>query len=388
VTPRAIWLITFGAYLPASSLAALGALVGPGTGHTLDPALMTVPFCAGFGVGFPLWGALVDRFARTRLMVVSLLLMAAAGVLVALVADPALLAGGRVLAGLAAAGVPPAAQALLAERSAGQAGGRLAGMMVAVGVATLGGPLAAQALAEAGWVVGALVLGSLAPALAAGLAAVQERDRRVRTTRAALAPFRPSRGVLAGWLTAALVLGGYWTVLTRLAVALQDQDAESLTGIVPLIGAIGLPLAVVAGRMSDRIGPRAPMVAATATGAVGFALAAAAPTAVAFAVTAAVGLAFYWAYLPVVAVQVQRSADAESRGRAVGGLYASMWLGAAAAGAAATVAPSWRYVLIAAGACWAVAAVVAARSFQRGPAAGWEASPRPQASLATRPSRA
>jgi MFS family permease len=293
-----------------------------------------------------------------------------------------------VLVGLAAAGVPPAAQALLAERGSGNAGGRLAGMMVAVGFATLGGPLAAQGLAGAGWTVGALALGVAAPLGAAALAALSGRDMRGRVATGTVERFRPSRGVLAGWLTAALVLGGYWTVLTRLAVALADQDARSLLGLVSLLGAVGIPLAVVAGRLSDRVGPRSPMVAATGAGAVGFALAGVSPGAGAFVVAAAVGLALYWAYLPVVAVQVVRSSTTESRGRAVGGMYAAMWLGAAVAGAAATFAPSWRYVLVGAGISWALAAIVAARSFQRGPAAGFKPSPRPSASLATRPSRA
>jgi hypothetical protein len=82
-----------------------------------------------------------------------------------------------------------------------------------------------------------------------------------------------------------------------------------------------------------------------------------------FVAASGVGLAAYWAYLPVVAAQVQRSAGIAARGRAAGGLYASMWAAAAIAGAAASLAPSWRYVLAGAGASWALAATVAARRF-------------------------
>jgi MFS family permease len=382
MAPRTIWLITLAAYLPASSLAALGSLEGPGDGGTVDPALLTVPFCAGFGVGFLFWGALVDRYDRLRVMVVAAALMALAGAGVAFATTDGALIAARVLVGLAAAGVPPAAQALLAERASANAGGRLAGMMVAVGIATLGGPLAAQALADAGWVAAALVLGTVAPLFAALLA--RGRDTRRAPAPSARVRFRPNRGVLAGWATAALVLGGYWTVLTRLAVALGDQGAESLLGLVSALGALGIPLAIVAGRLADRFGPRTPMVLATAAGGLGFGLAAIAPGAGGFVAAAAVGLALYWAYLPVVAVQVVRASSEAARGRAVAGMYAAMWLGAAVAGAAATAAPSWRYVLAGAGLSWVAAALIAARGFQRGAATGF----RPSTRLATQPSRA
>jgi hypothetical protein len=105
------------------------------------------------------------------------------------------------------------------------------------------------------------------------------------------------------------------------------------------------------------------MVATLIAGALGFGLAATASTVVLFVAAAGVGLAAYWAYLPVVAAQVQRSAGIAARGRAAGGLYASMWSAAAVAGAAAALAPSWRLVLAGAGASWALAAVVAARDF-------------------------
>lgn len=381
-----IWLVTFGAYLPASSLAALAALSGPGSA-ALDPALMTVPFCAGFGIGFLPWGALADRFDRWSVISVAAALMTAAGLLVALAPSTEVAVAGRVLAGLAAAGVPPAAQALLAARGGAGTGGRLAGMMVAVGFATLGGPLAAQGLAGMGWTAAAAILGCAGPLLAAAVAVTSARGRsRAVAVAAERQRFSPSRGVLAGWLVAALVLGGYWTVLTRLGLALAEQEAHGLLGALSLLAALGIPLAVVAGRVSDRLGPRAPMVAATAVGAGGYAAAAAAPTAGAFVVAAALAMALYWAYLPVVAVQVVRSCAEATRGRAVGGMYASMWLGAAVAGAAATTAPSWRHVLAGAAVAWALAAIVAARSFHRRASAGWGPSRPPLATA--QPSRA
>jgi MFS family permease len=154
-----------------------------------------------------------------------------------------------------------------------------------------------------------------------------------------------------------LVLAGHWTVLTRLVEAPGDASLAALTGVA------GLPLVVLAARSADAIGPRRTMTATLAAGAAGFALAAAASDALLFIPAAGIGLAVYWAYLPVVAAQVQRSAGEQARGRAAGGLYASMWGSAAVAGLVASLATSWREVLLGAGVSWALATLVAARTF-------------------------
>jgi MFS family permease len=192
-----------------------------------------------------------------------------------------------------------------------------------------------------------------------------------RAPRAAAARYVDAGGVRAGWLVSAFVLAGHWTVLTRLAEAVGPDGlgaGDGWSGLAPLTGALGLPLVVLAARAADRVGPRMPMVAALVAGALGFSLAAAAPTAATFVASAGVGLAVYWAYLPVVAAQVQRSAGTAARGRAAGGLYASMWCAAAAAGAVASLAPSWRVVLAGAGLSWTVGALVARRRFIAAPA--------------------
>jgi MFS family permease len=186
-----------------------------------------------------------------------------------------------------------------------------------------------------------------------------------------MAAYADRRGVHAGWTVSACVLAGHWTVLTRLVEAVGPDGlghGHDWTGIAPLTGVLGLPLVVLAARAGDRVGPRGPMVATLVAGALGFAFAGAASTVALFVVSAGVGLAVYWAYLPLVAMQVQRSAGEAARGRAAGGLYASMWLAAAAAGALASLAPSWRFVLIGAGVSWATGAVVAARCFIAQPA--------------------
>jgi predicted MFS family arabinose efflux permease len=236
------------------------------------------------------------------------------------------------------------------------------------------GPAIAQGLGDAaGWTVAALVISCALPAvLAAAALPVAWSARPGRASMARATRYADPRGVHAGWIVSACVLAGHWTVLTRIAEAVGADGlghGHDWTGLAPLTGALGLPLVVLAARAGDRVGPRAPMIAALSAGALGFALAATASTVAVFVSAAGVGLAVYWAYLPVVAMQVQRSAGEAARGRAAGGLYASMWCAAAGAGALASLAPSWRVVLVGAGISWAIGAIVAVRAFIAEPAA-------------------
>lgn len=359
-------LATLGAYLPAAALPAIAGH-GGAPGGPLDPAALVVPFCLGFALAFPVWGRWADRRDATLIIRIALAAMAAAGVLVALAPGEGLLVAARLLQGIAAAGIPPAVQAVLAASAEEQRAGRaLSGMMIAVAVATLAGPALAPLVADAaGWTVAAVLLGSALPAaLAAG--AGRSRGSRVASRSAGVRPFAAPRGVYAGWIVSGLVLGGNWTVLTRLGEALGPEGlaaGEGAAGLAALTGAIGLPLVVLAARSCDVTGPRRTMTATLAAGAAGFLLASTATDAVLFVAAAGVGLAVYWAYLPVVAAQVQRSAGAAGRGRAAGGLYASMWAAAGVAGLLASLAPSWREVLLGAGLAWGLAAIVAARTF-------------------------
>ncbi len=362
------------AYLPASSPSVLADEVGTSTGASADPALLVVPFCAAFGLGFPLWGRVADRRERFGVMAAALGLLAAAGALLAAADGTAAVVAARALQGLAAAGVPPAAQAALTAASGDAKAGRAVGaMMVGVAVATLGGPaIAALVAGAAGWRTAVAVLFVAAPAAAAvALARTARTAPSPAPARlAAAAPLVVTRGLVAGWAVSALVLGGYWTVLTRLGVVLGEDGlaaSDALAALTPLAGAAGIPLVLLAGRAADARGPRRPMVLTLGPGAVALAVAAAAPGPAAFALAAAVALALYWAYLPVVSVQVQRSAPVAARGRAVGVLYAAMWVGAALAGGAAALVPGWRGVLAGAALLWAAAALVAATGFLRAP---------------------
>lgn len=364
VTRVRLLLATLAAYLPAAALPAL-AVRDDLPGAALDPAVLVVPFCLGFAIGFPAWGRAADRRGPEAIVRVGLMLAAAAGLLVAFAPSALALLLARAVQGLAAAAIPPAVQAAMASRASDARAGRaVSAMMLAVAVATLAGPAAAPLLADAvGWPAAAVLLSSLLPAI---LTLGSRRHAPGGFDSPMREAYEHPRGVRAGWLVSALVLGGHWTVLTRLAEALGPNGLHAgsgAAGIAALTGAAGLPLVVLAARSSDRRGPRLTMTITLAAGAAGFALAAASDAARAFIPAAGVGLAVYWAYLPVVAAQVQRSAGSGARGRAAGGLYASMWASAALAGALASLAPSWREVLLGAGVAWAAAAVVAAREF-------------------------
>jgi len=263
----------------------------------------------------------------------------------------------RALEGAAAAGVPPTAQALLAARAGNAAAGRaVSGMLIMVAVATLGGPAFASAAGGViGWRATTLLLGVL-PALAAALLCA----RLGTAARAQRMRLQVSRALIAGWAASTLVLAAYWTLLTRWQSIVEGAGIHFDTSVLlPVAGAVGIPLVVLAGRSADRRGPRVPMVRTMIAGAAALGLAAASRSQLVFLVGACAGLALYWSYLPVVSVQVQRSAPADARATAAGVLYSSMWLGAALGGLGATVAPGWRFIVAGAAISWAAAGIVA-----------------------------
>src|SRR4051794_24249746 len=358
-----VYLATLAAYLTADFIAPLSGSILAG----LDAGALVVPFCAAFAVAFPFWGRIADRTAAGRVLAVSLVLLAAAGVLLAVAPSNAVVVIARALQGAAAAGVPPTAQAALAARARNASTGRaVSGMMIMVALATLGGPALASALeGSIGWRATSLILGVLPAVGAAALCAP------LRTVAAgARGVLRPSPQLIAGWACSTLVLAAYWTLLTRWeSIADGVGIGFDTSALLPLAGAVGIPLVVVAGRSADRRGPRAPMVRTMCAGAAALALAAATDSKLLFLVGACAALALYWSYLPVVSVQIQRAAPAHVRASAAGVLYSSMWLGAALGGLAAVAAPNWRFVVGGAALSWAVAAAVAWRGFLPVPAA-------------------
>lgn len=360
------YLATLAAYLTSAFVAPLSDRVLTG----VDPSAMVVPFCTAFALAFPAWGRVADRHRAGVALAVSLGALGGSGLLLALAPSIEVAVGARVLQGAAAAGVPPTVQALLASRAGDASTGRaVSGMMVAVAVATLGGPaLAATMEGPLGWRATSVLLGVL-PALLAAWACA---PLGVASARGASAPrpsaLRPTRELVAGWACSTLVLAAYWTLVTRWETIAHDAGiGRDVSVLLPIAGAVGIPLVLLAGRSADRRGPRTPMVRTMAAGAAALGLAAVLPSELAFLALASLALSLYWSYLPVVSVQIQRSAPLDARASAAGILYSSMWLGAAVGGLAAAAAPSWRVIVAGAAISWAAAALVAWRGFLRVP---------------------
>lgn len=358
-----VYLATLAAYLTADFIAAISGSVLSG----LDASALVVPFCAAFAVAFPFWGRAADRHPAATVLGISLAALALGGMLLAAAPSNVVVVIARALQGAAAAGVPPTAQALLASRAGnGSTGRAVSGMMIMVALATLGGPALASALeAPLGWRATSVLLGVL-PAIGAGLLCLRLRSAGQRE-RGGL---RPSPALVAGWACSTLVLAAYWTLLTRWQSIVDGVGIGSdMSALLPVAGAIGIPLVVLAGRSADRFGPRLPMVRTMAAGAAGLGVAAVTDSKLIFLLGACAALALYWSYLPVVSVQIQRSAPEDARASAAGVLYSSMWLGAALGGLAAVAAPNWRYIVGGAAVSWAIAGVVAWRGFHPVPSA-------------------
>ncbi|MEA2494136.1 MAG: hypothetical protein QOJ29_2047 [Thermoleophilaceae bacterium] len=354
-----VYLATLAAYLTADFVAPLsGSILGG-----LDASALVVPFCAAFAVAFPFWGRAADSHPAGRVLAASLGAVALGGVLLAVAPSHVMVVVARTLQGAAAAGVPPTAQALLAARAGNAGAGKaVSGMMIMVAVATLGGPAAASALGPSlGWRATSVLLG-IVPALAAAALCLPLGSG----ARGARGRIRATPALVAGWACSTLVLAAYWTLLTRWDSIVRGAGIDGdMSVLLPAAGAVGILLVVVAGRSADLKGPRTPMVRTMGLGVLALGIAATSSSPVVFIAGACAALALYWSYLPVVSVQIQRSAPANARATAAGVLYSSMWLGAALGGLAAVAAPSWRYVVGGAAVSWALAGVVAWRGFLR-----------------------
>jgi MFS family permease len=350
-------------------VAAFPAALADDLAGGVDVALLVVPFCAVFALAFLPWGRLADRVGAAPVLIASTAGLGLAGILLAVAADPLAVGAARGLQGALAAGFPPAAQALLTRTSTAGAGRAVGGMMIGVGCGTLGAPLLALALGSSAalW-----LLGVAAPLALAATLAVLARALPAPAGAARAARLRPTSGLLAGWAVSALVLSAYWTLLTRVDDLLGSGGAGLDSGaahvLTLLAGAAGLALVPFAARATDRRGPRVPMAAVLGAGGGALLAAALAPAAVAVA-GLLVLLALYWSYLPVVSVQVARSAPPELRATAIAGLYSAMWFGAAAGGIAGAALPGWRSVLLLGAMTWLGAAAIAARHFESEPAA-------------------
>ncbi|WP_372790545.1 MFS transporter [Paraconexibacter sp.] len=377
---RRVWVAAGATYGVAAFAPALDAGRAPS-----DPSLSVVPFCVVFALAFVPWGRWTDRHGVAPAMRAASALLLLAGVVLVLPLGDAGWIAGRALEGLAAAGVPPAAQAALAALGgAGRTGRAIGGMSVAVAVGTLLVPLLAGAFEPILGTDAVLALGALGlPVIALVAVTPLLRSRRLPTGGAARARRLPvTSGLWAAWACAFLVLIAYWTIVTRIAPLLGPDGAglsEDGARAIPLLGGVaGMLLTGVVAGVADRIGPRRPMVAVLATGVTGLLIGALTGTPGGAALGIGLFALAYWCYLTLVGLQVVLAVPQAVRGHALGGLYAAMWSGAAVGGALAALVDAWTTVLVLSALAWACAAIVAARWFA-GPRGVAGAPPHPAA---------
>lgn len=336
-------------------------------------AIFLLPFAVGFGAGSFLWFAAARNRASRALLPLSLVLMAVASLPLLFTGSPSVAVIGRALVGVAAAGYPAVAQAVISRSVPSHARGRMIGGFVMavvagsfIGQAVVGG--VADAISTEAALGLVCVLAPVATAIALWRALPTPTDDGGGARGGAMADVP---GLIARqWpvLTVAfLSFGGYWLLLSQLPVAVRDERFDlsaGEAGALPAIGLLGLVSAAATGRASDRFGQRLPMVTTLAIGLAG--LAVTLPTAAplwAFALGYGVFLAAYWGYLPAASAEVvARSAEGE-RQPALMAFYAAMWTGAAVAPAAGAVLDNWNQAAVVALAAWSAALAVAAITF-------------------------
>jgi YNFM family putative membrane transporter len=341
-------------------------------------AVFMLPFAAGFGAGSFAWLAFGRRRSAKVVLPLSLAVVAAASVALLLARSPGVAVAARVLVGMAAAGFPAVAQAVISHAAAPtERGRRLSAFVVAVVAGSfLGGQAIVGALADLASVEVAIGLVCVvAPALVAvalwrelpASSPAPDPDAHAHTKSTA----RMVLDLAPVLIVAALSFGGYWLLLSELPVALRTERfhlSAAEAGLVPSLGLMGALTASATGRMSDRVGQRAPMLATLALGIVG--LAVTLPTGVPlwlFALGYGAFLAAYWGYLAPASAEVSARSSHQDRQPALLAFYAAMWLGAAVAPVAGSVLADWGDAVIAVLAAWALAAAVAAATFTRTP---------------------
>jgi predicted MFS family arabinose efflux permease len=216
-------------------------------------------FSLCYMVGAPLTGALADRYGRARVAATGLALFAAANAATAAAPGFAALVATRAFAGLAASAVTPSIYAMLGRRAPP---GRRA-TWLAVGVSgllfglTAGAPVGMLAGTAFGWRFIFVGVAGLA-ALAVPLICTWPDERS--GAPAAAAAHRT--GAILRQVSATVVWStALYAVYTYLGLAQAGVGTHEIARVLSFYGAGALAGTFMGGRLADRIGSRAVMMA-------------------------------------------------------------------------------------------------------------------------------
>jgi MFS transporter, YNFM family, putative membrane transport protein len=269
----AVWAAGVGAFTLLYAPQSLLPLVSEDLGVSPSTAALTISVATGtLAVALVPMSALAERVGRTRVMTLALASAAVLGLVAPLAPTVELLLLVRGLQGVAIAGLPALAMAHLSEEVTPEAVGGAMGLYVAGNtVGGLSGRLLSSAVADvAGWRAGLAAVGVLALAcvvvfrLLLPPATVPPSRTAGRERRSHLVRHVRDPGVRRLCLTSFVLMSGFVTVYNFLGYRLLEPPfglSQLLVGLVFVSYLAGTFTAPSAGRLGDRVGRRAVLLA-------------------------------------------------------------------------------------------------------------------------------
>jgi predicted MFS family arabinose efflux permease len=285
---------------------------------------------------------------------------------------PQVAGAARFAIGLASAAFPAATQAFISQAVPPRLRGRLIGGFAAAVVA--------------GGVLGQALVGVLADLTSAGSGLVAVCAVAPLITAVALRAALPGAApagdeappraiphlLMSQWpplALAALMFGTYWLMLTQLAATVRAERfglSAAEAGLLPILGVVGIITTLGGGWWSDRVGPRAPVVATAALGLGAIAVTIPEQTPLwLFGGAFGLFIAAYWGFLAPGASEVAARSHGRDRQPAMMAFYAAAWVGAAVFTALGTAFPGWVPAGVVTVAAWTVSGAIALGTFGR-----------------------
>ena len=302
-------------------------------------------FAVTFALGAPVMGVVLDPHPRRRVLLLGLSLFAVANLATAFASGFALVAGLRVVAGLSAAVVSATAFAAAAQGAPeGRQGSYLAVVTAGLTVALFTGvPLGAWVGGEFGW-RSTFVLITIVAVLAIGILAWRLPDLAGSPRATLVERLRPLHSARIARLVLAVFLCGsgglmFYSYLAPV-VDVVHGDTRVLPAVLLLVGIIGVPSALLGGRLADRLGGRRSRLTvigghAVALGLLTVTLAVQAPISV-FLVAVAGWSVFAWALNPPLQASMIEAAPQAAMAAVslnISGLYLGTAVGGVVGGA-------------------------------------------------------